>query len=101
MDKFGNIAVGYSVSSSSLFPSTRYAGRLKADPKNTLSQGEANMVTGGGATTSSEGRWGDYTSMSVDPVDDCTFWYTGEYVKSTGFASWATRIASFKFPGCP
>jgi hypothetical protein len=101
MDKFGNIAVGYSVSSSTSFPGVRYAGRLQADPKNKLSQGEANMVAGGGATTSAEGRWGDYTSMSVDPVDDCTFWYTGEFVKTTGYASWATRIASFKFPGCP
>ena len=41
----------------------------------------------------------DYSSMAIDPVDDCTFWYTNEYLKSTGAFNWNTRIASFKFTG--
>jgi hypothetical protein len=99
-DKFGNIAVGYSTSSSTSFPSIRYAGRLAGDPLGDLTQGEATLVTGGGAQTVSDGRWGDYTSMSVDPTDDCTFWYAGEYMASTSSTGWRTRIGSFSFPGC-
>ena len=45
-------------------------------------------------------RWGDYSDMTVDPVDDCTFWYTNEYLKASGTFNWSTRIGSFKFPGC-
>jgi hypothetical protein len=100
MDGAGNIALGYSVSNTSLFPSIRYTGRLSTDPLGTLPQGEATIIAGGGSQTHTASRWGDYSSMSIDPVDDCTFWYAQEYLQTTGSAPWRTRIASFKFPGC-
>jgi hypothetical protein len=100
VDKQGNMAIGYNVSSSSLNPAIRYAGRLSTDPLNTLGQSETSLVAGTGApTTGNFNRWGDYSEMSVDPVDGCTFWFTGEYYITTG-ANWQTRIGSFKFPGC-
>ena len=77
MDTVGNIALGYSASSGTVFPSSRYTGRLASDPINTMPQGEASVVAGAGSQTSGQ-RWGDYTEMVVDPVDDCTFWYTNE-----------------------
>ncbi|MGH2595652.1 MAG: hypothetical protein ACRDH7_06790 [Actinomycetota bacterium] len=105
VDRLGDMALGYSASSSSVFPSIRYAGRLVADPANTLAQGEATMFAGTGSQAFTCGgaachRWGDYTAMSVDPVDDCTFWYVGEYYITTTSTDWQTRIGSFKFPGC-
>jgi hypothetical protein len=99
-DKQGNMAVGYSVSSSSMFPGIRYTGRLASDPLNTM-QAEATMQNGGGSQKGSQlQRWGDYSAMSIDPVDDCTFWYTTEYLKATGAFNWSTRLASFRFPSC-
>ena len=100
MDGSGNIALGYSVSNSTLFPSIRYTGRLASDPLGTLPQGEGEIIAGGGSQTHSASRWGDYSSMSVDPTDDCTFWFTTEYLQSTGSAPWRTRIGSFKFANC-
>jgi hypothetical protein len=91
----GDLAVGYSVSSSSTFPSIRYAARLVTDAPNGLFQGEATMITGTGAQTSSAGRWGDYSCLTIDPLDDMTFWYTTEYVQTTGSTAWRTRIGSF------
>lgn len=99
MDKQGNIAVGYSASSSSVSPSIRYTGRLVSDPLGTM-QTENIIQAGGGSQTGTLHRWGDYSAMTVDPVDDCTFWYTTEYLKASGTFNWSTRIASFKFPGC-
>ncbi len=99
MDKFGNIALGYSASSSSVSPSIRYTGRLVTDALGTM-QTENIIQAGGGSQIGALHRWGDYSAMTVDPVDDCTFWYTNEYLKSTGSFNWSTRIASFKFPGC-
>jgi hypothetical protein len=100
MDRAGNLALGYSVSdATSTYPSIRYAGRLAGDPLNQLSQGESSMVVGGGAQTSPE-RWGDYSAMSVDPVDDCTFWYTQEYIQANGGWNWHTRIAAFRYANC-
>ncbi len=100
MDQSGDIAVGYSVSSSSISPSVRYAGRVPTDPAGTL-ESEVNVVSGTGSQSgSSLSRWGDYSAMQVDPVDDCTFWYTQEYMKTTGAFNWNTRIANFKFPTC-
>ena len=99
MDKVGDIALGYSASSSSIYPSIRYTGRVPTDPINTL-QTENSILTGGGSQLPSLGRWGDYSSLTIDPVDDCTFWYTTEYLKNSGTFNWSTRIASFKFPGC-
>ncbi len=99
----GSQAVGYSVSSATVFPSIRYAGRLSTDPAGSLAQGEALMVAGTSSQTHSSGRWGDYSDLTVDPVDDCTFWYTQEYV--TGAASpdntrWHTRVGAFQFGPC-
>jgi hypothetical protein len=104
MDRFGDIAIGYSVSSSVVSPSIRYAGRLVTDPLNTLAQGEASLIAGGGSQLrtqgTNDGRWGDYTALQIDPVDDCTYWYTNEYIRRTTDIGWTTRIGSFKFPGC-
>jgi hypothetical protein len=100
MDQQGNLAVGYSASSSAVNPQIRYAGRLVGDPLNTLPQVEATLFAGTGSQIGTSGRWGDYSAMTIDPVDDCTFWYTQEYYATTSSFNWRTRIASFKFPGC-
>jgi hypothetical protein len=99
MDKVGNIAVGYSVSSASMNPAIRYTGRAPGDALGTL-QAENIITTGTGSQTSGLSRWGDYTAMTIDPGDDCTFFYTNEYLKANGSFNWSTRIASFKFPSC-
>jgi hypothetical protein len=99
MDKAGNIAVGYNVSSSTIKPSLRYSTRVATDPVNTLSN-ETSIVVGGGSQLATLSRWGDYTAMTIDPIDDCTFWYTGQYLKANGTFNWSTRISSFKMPNC-
>jgi hypothetical protein len=102
MDKHGGIAVGYSVSGPTLtFPSIRVAGRLASDPRGQLSA-ETSIAEGSGEqlTASNVARWGDYSAMSVDPVDDCTFWYTTEFMATTGLFSWSTRVAAVRLPGC-
>jgi hypothetical protein len=100
MDQAGDLALGYSVSSSSVSPSVRFAGRVPTDPASTL-ETEVNIVSGTGSQSgNSLSRWGDYSAMQIDPVDDCTFWFTEEYMKTTGSFNWNTRIANFKFPGC-
>jgi hypothetical protein len=96
MDRQGNIALGYSASSTTVAPSSRYAGRLAGDPLGTLPQGESSIQAGTG--TNSSNRWGDYAAMTVDPSDDCTFWFTTEH--TAGPSATATRIAAFKFDGC-
>ena len=98
MDSAGDMAIGFSASSSSIYPEIRYAGRLAGDPLNTLTQGERTLIAGGGSNTEGN-RWGDYSDMTVDPVDDCTFWYTNEYYATSGH-EWHTRIGSFRFPSC-
>jgi hypothetical protein len=100
MDRQGNLAIGYSASSSTINPQLRYAGRLAGDALNTLTQTETHLFDGGGSQTGSGNRWGDYSDLTVDPVDDCTFWYTQEYYSANGSFSWKTRIGSFKFAGC-
>jgi len=100
MDISGNAALGFSASNSSVFPSIYYTGRKFGDPLGMLPQGEEIIITGTGSQTSPFGRWGDYTSMNVDPVDDCTFWYVNEYVPVTSSTDWQTRIGAFKFPTC-
>ena len=99
MDKVGNIAVGYSVSGTSLSPGIRFAARGPGDAAGTLGA-ESSIIAGGGSQTGSLSRWGDYSALTVDPVDDCTFWYTTEYLKTTGSFNWSTRIASFRLPTC-
>lgn len=104
MDGDGNIALGYSVSSAAVSPSIRYTGRLASDPLGQMTQGEGTLVAGSGYQWHSSGRWGDYSAMSVDPVDDCTFWYTQEYYTQAGStfnpAPWQTRVGSFKMGSC-
>ena len=99
MDHVGTIAMGYSVSSSSMHPSIAFTGRVPTDPLNNL-RAESTIQTGGGSQTGGLDRWGDYSSIAIDPVDDCTFWYTNQYLQSDGSFNWSTRIASFKFDGC-
>ena len=97
MDQNGDIALGYSVSSTAMHPAVRYTGRIPSDPPGTM-EAENTVINGGGSQIT-EG-WGDYSGMTVDPVDDCTFFYTSEYLKTSGKLNWQTRIVSFRFPGC-
>ena len=99
-DKSGDFALGYSASSSSLHPGIRYTGRLPGDPLGQMPQGEATVITGAGSQTGGLSRWGDYSAMTIDPADDCTFWYSQEYIPANGSFNWRTRIASFKFTQC-
>jgi hypothetical protein len=98
-DKVGNIAVGYSVSSGSMHPAIRVASRAASDPLSQLTD-ETSIIEGTGSQLRNLSRWGDYSAMTVDPVNDCTFWYTNEYLKADGTFNWSTRIASFTLPGC-
>jgi hypothetical protein len=100
MDAAGNLAIGFSVSSTTTAPSVRYTGRLAADPLGTLTQGEGELVAGGGSQGHASGRWGDYSMLAVDPRDGCTFWYTQEYYAASSDSGWRTRIGSFAFPSC-
>lgn len=105
MDGNGNIGLGYSVSGTSLPPSIRYTGQLAADAAagalGQMTLGEGSIVAGTGAQTHTSGRWGDYSSMTVDPLDDCTFWYTNEYYVETVARDWRTRVGAFKVDeGC-
>ncbi len=99
-DQAGDMAMGFSISSSSTHPGISYTGRLASDPAGSMPQGETSVIVGGGSQTGTLTRWGDYSAMTVDPTDDCTFWYTNEYIPSNGSFNWKTRIASFKFPNC-
>jgi len=99
MDKTGNLALGFSVSSHSVFPSIDVAGRAPTDPAGAMF-GPLVLVNGSGVQFNSFHRWGDYSSMAIDPVDDCTFWYTNEYYATTDSFNWSTRIGSFKFNSC-
>lgn len=99
MDQAGDIALGYSESSISVHPSVFFTGREPSDPAGSM-QTETAIVNGTGSQTGGLNRWGDYSALTIDPVDDCTFWYTQEYMRTTGSFNWNTRIASFKFPNC-
>ena len=105
MDKRGDMGLGYSVvNGTSVFPGIRYTGRLAGDPAGQMTLGEGTIMNGSGVQRTTNSRWGDYTDLTVDPVDDCTFWYVNEYYTLAGqissVAGWQTRIASFKLPGC-
>lgn len=96
MDGAGNIAMGYSVSDGNgTFPGIRYAGRLFDDPAGTMPQGEFTAIDG--SSPNSGGRWGDYASMSVDPINDCTFYFTTMYSPAP---SWQTRVVAMEFDAC-
>ncbi len=100
IDSAGNMALGYSVSDgTSVFPGLRYTGRLAGDTLGTMPQGEGTIIAGTGSQTGSN-RWGDYTSMNVDPIDDCTFWYVDQWVPTTSSVGWQLRIGAFKFDQC-
>src|SRR6266404_4398057 len=100
MDHAGDIAIGYSASSSNLFPAIRYTGRIPTDAQGTM-RAEISLLEGTGSQTgNSLSRWGDYSALRIDPSDDCTFWYTNEYIPSNGSYNWATFIGSFKFANC-
>jgi hypothetical protein len=98
MDRGGNIALGYSVSSATVSPSMRYAGREAGDPPGTLGA-EQSLIAGTGSQLS-DSAWGRWSSLALDPTDDCTFYYTNEYLKTSGALNWSTRIGSFRFPSC-
>src|SRR5437588_10231988 len=98
-DNQGNIALGFSASSSSSNPQIRYAGRLTTDPLNTLS-GEQHLFDGTGSQSATSNRWGDYSDITVDPVDDCTFYYTNEYYPTTSSFNWRTSVGYFRFAQC-
>ena len=98
MDQDGNIAIAYTVSSSSLHASIYYATRLAADPLGTMGA-EAVLIAGSGSQTGSN-RWGDYAAMGVDPANDCSFWFTSEYYSSNSSSSWKTRVGVFTIPTC-
>ena len=105
MDRDGNIAIGYSVVDGvSVYPGIRYTGRLAGDPLGQMTLEEGTIVNGTGVQRTTNSRWGDYTSLNVDPTDDCTFWYVNEYYTLAGqlssTAGWQTRISSFKLEGC-
>lgn len=100
MDSAGNMALGFSATSATMYPSIWYTGRLSNDPLGTMPRGEGVIVAGTGSNTSSNSRWGDYTSMNVDPVDDCTFWYVNQYTPITSSAGWNLRVGSFRFNEC-
>ena len=104
-DKNGDMGLGYSVvNGTDVYPGIRYTGRLAGDPPGEMTLGEGTIINGSGIQTTANSRWGDYTDMTVDPVDDCTFWYVNEYYLTSGTAAdgrpWHTRIANFKLPGC-
>jgi len=99
MDKSGDIAVGYSSSSTSMYPRIRYSGRVPTDSLGIL-EPEDDIIASGSYQAGSS-RWGDYTSMAVDPVDACTFWYTNEYYAyGNSGTNWKTHLSSFNFPAC-
>jgi hypothetical protein len=105
MDKKGNMALGYSVvNGTTVFPGIRYTGRLADDPLGQMTLGEGTIIDGTGVQRTTNSRWGDYTDITVDPTDDCTFWYVDEYYTLAGqqssTAGWQTRIGTFKLPGC-
>jgi len=102
VDAQGNMALGYSISSRKMFPSIAYSGRLASDPLGQLPRSETILQAGSASQTNSQ-RWGGYSSMSIDPSDDCTFWYTNQYYDTVANGKngiWQTRIGAFKFPGC-
>jgi hypothetical protein len=99
MDHAGDIGLGFSVSSGSINPQIHYTGRVPTDPLGMM-QGDQTIINGTGSQNNRLHRWGDYTSMAVDPSDDCTFWYTNEYLSNYGSFNWQTRVGTFKFPNC-
>ncbi len=100
-DKLGNYAIGYSASSTGISPQIRYTGRLATDPASTLRSEVTVALPSTGSNTGPYSRWGDYSSMTLDPANDCTFWYTTMYYRANGNSfTWSTHITSFTFNAC-
>ena len=97
MDRFGNIGIGYSFGGAPHFAGQRFAGRLAGDPPGQLTLREALLAEGEDVQNAM--RWEDYTQTAVDPADDCTIWYVGDYIRKDA-ASYSTRIGAFRLPGC-
>jgi len=98
MDHAGDIGLGFSESSGRMHPAVKYTGHAASDPLNTMGL-PATIIAGNGSQLSVN-RWGDYSSLAIDPVDDCTFWYANQYYPTSGVFQCHTRVASFKFPTC-
>jgi hypothetical protein len=99
MDKVGDMALGFSESSSSIHPKIAFTGRMPSDTTGTM-EGITTIFSGASSQTGGITRWGDYTAMAIDPSDDCTFWYVNEYIPSNGSFTFHTRLASFRFSSC-
>jgi hypothetical protein len=97
MDRKGNIGIGYSFGGAPNFPGQRFAGRLENDPLGQLTLSETILVEG--ESVQKVMRWQDYTQTAMDPSDDCTIWYVGDYIKK-GEANYSSRIGAFRLPGC-
>jgi hypothetical protein len=103
MDNQGNLMVGYTKSGvqAGHFPSLSYAARAFNDPPGGLFQGEGTLFAGTGVQRGTSNRWGDYSAMSLDPSDDCSFWFTSEYyTTTTSTFNWRTRIGKVRFASC-
>ena len=98
IDRFGNIGIGYSFGGTPAFPGQRFAGRRATDPPGQLTLREQVLVHGEAAQSTTL-RWEDYTQTAVDPRDDCTIWYVGDYLRA-GQTAYSTRIGAFRLPGC-
>jgi hypothetical protein len=98
MDRMGNIALGFSDSNSAIHPGIQFTGRVPSDGLGKM-ESIATILGGTGSQTGTR-RWGDYSSMAIDPADDCTFWYANEYLKKDSPYRWSTHLASLKFPDC-
>ena len=99
VDRYGNLGIGYSFGGEDHFPGQRFAGRLADSPLGKMTVREAVLVEGEGAQTATL-RWEDYTQTAIDPSDDCSIWYVGDYYRS-GADTYSTRIGRFRLPPCP
>jgi hypothetical protein len=97
IDRFGNIAIGYSFGGPPHFAGQRFTARQASDPPGTMTLREAVLVEGQDVQAAM--RWQDYTQTAIDPDDDCTIWYVGDYIRK-GAALYSSRIGAFKLPGC-
>jgi hypothetical protein len=95
MDRDGNMALAYSSSSATVFPSVSYTGRFPGSPLGTMPLGEGTIIAGTGSQTAGGNRWGDYSSLTIDPTDDLTFWHVNEWVPTTSGSGWQLRVGSF------
>ena len=97
MDRLGNIGIGYSYGGTSAYPGQRFAGRQVTDPAGILTLQESVLAEGHAAQDGI--RWQGSTQTALDPADDCTIWYAGDYLKK-GALAYSTRIGAFRLPGC-